>query len=931
MPLTPVARREHAKAQRAKAATYRALVLFGLLLARAVASAAAQNAFFVAVNGNDAWSGRLPAPDAQQADGPFATLEAARNAIRQIKKSGGLPPGGVTVNIQAGAYWREQAFELTPEDSGAEKAPIVYRSAGREPARILGGKPVTGFGPVEDPAILRRLAPEARANVQVADLRAQGITDYGRLPQWGAGRNQKTGTLELFFGAAMQLARWPNEGFVHIAEVIDKRDSGKFRYAEDRPQRWTGEPDPWLHGYWYNDWDDQYVRIGQIDTANRLLTVHPDDRGRGYGYKKGQRYYALNLLCELDAPGEYYLDRDAGRLYFWPPAPTTRGEIAVSTLNDLIRLRKDTSFIVLQGLLLEYGRGTAVTISGGQGNRVEKCVIRNMGAKGVSVRGGKSNGVVGCDIHAVGDGAIQLDGGDRAKLLPAANYAVNNHLHDFNRWDRTYKPGVNVRGVGQRVAHNLIHDAPHNAILLGGNNHLIAFNDIHSACYECGDVGAFYTGRDWTARGTLIRCNYFHHIRGPGRFGAIGVYLDDAACGFTIEGNVFYDVTQAAFVGGGRDNKVLNNVFVDCSPAVHVDSRMRLKDKYGAHALPGGSIYEKLMKTPYKEPPWSTTYPELVNILEDEWEYPKGTLIAHNVCWGGKWDHIDKHARPHVVLRDNLLDRDPLFVDAANLDFRLKPDSPAFQLGFKRIPVEKIGLLNDGARASWPVRHQPRPRAKAPHHNARAGARPSFRVARAAGLPEVDGTIRPGEWAADTMVLERNVDHEKAKPVSRAWLLHDGTALYVAVDNELSGTPPNPEPSAAVREKGPLRIGRSWGRHDATEIAIRNAPPGKPGEVLVLRGFASGHFETSDEPGTEPLTARRAAEDVRYAVRIQSQNRWTAEWRIPFASLGIDPTKKGPWPFNLTVRKPAGDLWLMWQGTAAQSWAVEKAGCIVLE
>jgi hypothetical protein len=93
---------------------------------------------------------------------------------------------------------------------------------------------------------------------------------------------------------------------------------------------------------------------------------------------------------------------------------------------------------------------------------------------------------------------------------------------------------------------------------------------------------------------------------------------------------------------------------------------------------------------PYKEPPWSTRYPQLVNILQDDPGAPKGNVIARNICVG-QWADIEKVAQPLVMLEDNLVDVDPLFVEPEHQDFRLRDDSPAFKFGFKRIPVEKIG------------------------------------------------------------------------------------------------------------------------------------------------------------------------------------------------------------------------------------------------
>jgi len=682
-----------------------------LVLSACPASAAT---FYVARNGNDAWSGQSAQPNPAGSDGPFATLERARDEIRKLKKASKLPGGGVTVEVRGGVYERQRPFELTAEDSGTRDARVVYRSRPAEQVHLVGGKIVTGFKPVTDAAVLGRLDASARGKVLQADLRTLGISDFGKASGGG---------MEVFFrDKPMTVARWPNEGFVRIADIVVKdghkihgragSKTGKFVYDGDRPKRWVGEKDPWLHGYWFWDWSEQRHKIESIDVEKRVIALAAPYHG--YGYRKGQWYYAFNLLCELDAPGEWHVDRDTGVLYFWPPAPVEKGKVIVSVLPTLVTM-KNASHVTVRGFILEAARGTAVSVSGGTGAQVVGCTIRNVGGGAATVRGGSANGIVGCDIYQTACGGISLNGGDRKTLTPAGHYAENNHIHHYSRWRRVYQPGIQVNGVGNRAAHNLIHNAPHMAMGFGGNDHVIEFNEIHSVCYESNDAGAIYTGRNWTMRGTVIRHNYMHHINGFEGRGCVGVYLDDMFCGTKIYGNVFYKVTAAAFIGGGRDCSIENNIFVDCNPAVHVDARA-LGWAHG-HAdmwVKEGREKGTLSGILYDEPPYSERYPKLVGILGDDPAAPKGNVIAQNVCSGGKWDRIEGKARPLIAFENNLLKEDPRFVDAKRLDFQLREDSPAYKLGFKRIPIEKIGLVKDDRRASWPVTHEVRPMATRP-------------------------------------------------------------------------------------------------------------------------------------------------------------------------------------------------------------------------
>ncbi|MCD6506726.1 right-handed parallel beta-helix repeat-containing protein [Candidatus Poribacteria bacterium] len=646
---------------------------------------------YVSIDGDDGWSGRLPEPNAEENDGPFATLERARDEIRRLKAEGKLK-GSVTVFVRGGRYYLDKPFKLTSEDSGTPDTPILYRAYPGEEVRLIGGKPVSNWQPVTDRSILGRLDESARGKVMQADLRSIGITDYGR-PSGGG--------LELFFNdKPMTLARYPNEGFMHIADVvahdghqihgIKGSKIGKFYYEGDRPKRWVGEKDPWLHGYWFWDWSDQRHRIESIDTERRIISVAPPYHS--YGYRKGQWFYAYNILAELDSPGEWYLDRESGILYFWPPGDIENGCPTVSTVSTLVEMR-DVSHVTLQGFTLEVARGNAITIANGEEDRIIDCTIRNIHGWAVRISGGKGDKVTGCEIYNIGHGGIALSGGDRRRLIPAGHLAENNHIHHYGLWKRMYTPAVSLSGVGNRARHNLIHDAPHQAIAFSGNDHLIEFNEIHHVCLESNDAGAIYSGRDWTWRGTVIRYNFFHHINGFQNRGCMGVYLDDMLCGTIIYGNVFYRVTRAAFIGGGRDNIVENNIFVECNPAVHVDARAMGWASYHVNT----TMVERLNRVPYKKPPWSERYPELVNILEDEPAAPKGNRIIRNVCWRGKWLEIEGKAKPYVRFEENLIDQNPLFVDAEKMDFRLRPDSPAYKIGFKPIPFEKIGLYRSNS------------------------------------------------------------------------------------------------------------------------------------------------------------------------------------------------------------------------------------------
>jgi len=662
-------------------------------------------AFYVRCDGNDTASGRSFGE-------AFATIGRARDAVRKLKKSATLPKGGVTIWIGAGRYCLEQTFELTAEDSGSVEGAITWRAMPDAQVRIVGGREIGGWQKVQEQSILARLEPAARGNVYQTELRAQGIKDFGQMRSRGFARQRTPAALELFFeDKPMKLARWPNSGFLKITGYPEitkddfKGELGKlaegFNYEGDRPGRWKDVNDIWVHGYWAYDWANSYEHVRSLDLQKHLVKTSPPYGN--YGFRsggEGGRFYFLNILEELDEPGEWYLERKSGILYFWPPAPIERGSAEISILETPVIDINGASYIKLCGLTIECSRGDGVRITGGSNNVIEKCILRNLGNYGVIADGGRSHSVVGCDIYDTGDGGISLAGGDRKTLTPGLHTAENNRIHDISRWSRTYAPAISMTGVGNGASNNLIYSLPHCAISFSGNEQIIELNEIHDVCLETGDVGAIYTGRNYTFRGNIVRYNFIHHTGGVG-MGSMGIYMDDCVSGTQIYGNVLWKLHRAVFLGGGRDFKIENNIFVDCDPAIELDCR-GLSKLANWHDMIYVTMKKGLEEMNWKQPPYSTRYPELAELEKfygGDYGIPPGNILAaNNICVGDKWLQLNFTGMDEAVTsRDNMVGADPCFVNPSKGDFRLKENSPAFKLGFKKIPFEQIGLLKEGA------------------------------------------------------------------------------------------------------------------------------------------------------------------------------------------------------------------------------------------
>ncbi len=667
--------------------------------------------FFVAPEGR---------PDATgEKNAPVDSLTAARDAVRVWRQQGGTGP--VTVLVRGGEYFLKESFKLEKRDGGTADAPVLYRAAEGETVRLIGGRrvPSGAFQPVSDPDVRNRLEPAARERVVQADLAALGLSPF---KDWPAKFGAFGGAPEVFFNdQPMQIARWPNEGFVNIAKVIESgrgtvdrsvgerakgESAGIFEYAEDRPARWSVSDGVWLTGFWCHDWASECLKVAKIDAAKKQITLAaPHSYGIGPSStwnKEPRRYYALNILEELDQPGEWFLDRKRSILYFYPPKPLAGARVILSTLTYPMVTLSDTSHVTLQGLRFEASYSEGVRISGGAANLVAGCTFVNLGSTAARI-GGTESGIVGCDLYQLGRDGISLSGGDRKTLTPAKLFAVNNHIHHYARLQRTYAGAISVRGVGNRAANNLIHDAPHSAIFYGGNDHVIELNEIHHVARETSDVGAIYTGRDWGSQGNVLRWNYLHELVSMAGVGTMGIYLDDCDSGDTLTGNVFYKAGRAAFIGGGRDNTVENNLFIECQQAVHLDVRGLSRAKPGQGVKDGWDLLAKIEQYDYKNPPWSTRYPRLAKVMEEEPLLPVGNVIAGNVAVDcNQWLNASGDTQKYLdrsTFRDNLVleGEDPGFVDRQQQNFRFRDDSVVRKKlpSFPKIPFDKIGLQED--------------------------------------------------------------------------------------------------------------------------------------------------------------------------------------------------------------------------------------------
>lgn len=483
----------------------------------------------------------------------------ARNAIRELKKKGPLQEA-VTVWVHDGIYETTETLVLDVIDSGTEKFPVTFRAADGAKPKMTGALRVPGFTP-------------HRGRIMKADLRSLDLPE------------EKIRQL-LFNGKRQPLARYPNvdpddpvyTGWTFLDEVPADRVEGhvwkRMGYLKEKDIRTWAKPDELEinifagHGWW-----NFIMPVASVDPKTRVLTLAKDC---GYDLQPHNRFFIQNALEELDAPGEWYIDRATETLYFWPPSDISAAEVRIPRLDTFVRMRAGTKHVTIRGLSFTGCTETAVALTGTEHCVVAGCTITETGGwngSGITLSAGSNNLATGNHVSHTGSTGISLGGGDRQRLIPANNVADNNHVHHPGVLQKN-GAGIGIGGVGNKATHNHIHHTPRMAVQFSGNNLAIEYNHMHHTVMETQDGGAVYTGgRDWiSSRGTSLKYNFIHDTIGLGQGSdglkyphfSWGIYMDDNAGGLDIVGNIVARSARAALhLHNGRDHVIENNIFVD--------------------------------------------------------------------------------------------------------------------------------------------------------------------------------------------------------------------------------------------------------------------------------------------------------------------------------------------------------------------------------
>ncbi len=682
---------------------------------------------------------------------PFKTLKAARDAIRALKKSTGLPKGGVEVLIGKGNYTFPETLTFSQQDSGTEVSPIVWRGIEKNQVVLSGGTQLDArrFLPVMEKSILKDLHPSARGVLLGLSVTSPEVRN-------ALGQSGKYSHLSMN-GHILPLAQWPNRGYHHIGNIFDegpttrwmkpgekppkysfiKPSGGKFSFLENLPsgiiREFARTRDMTLEGYFHNDWYFQKEAVGAIEGDVLQLLKHTRYGVVDHIKSMDRRVRITNVLCELDEPGEWYFDRQRQKLFVWPingfdPATT----IVTVPGGPILLQAEETSYLTFRDITFENTGNLAVSIQGGNHNLIANSVIRNGAGRGVRITDGKYNGITGCDFYGLG-GAFSISGGDERTLQRCYHFATNNRVYDCR--SRGYGM-IGLEGVGIYFAHNLLHDM-NGAVSYRTVDLLMEYNEFYNIGYEMGDFNVAYCGAKWHTMNNVVRYNFVHHLIEPGGHPIAAFRNDDGGAGLKIYGNVLYRTGRAAAQFHGPANELQNNIALNMpifwwtlrKPVLESDIQeawSRLS-RFGRDYPRGNkedylyNLSQKIGNEAWMKSPWIDEFPEVGKFIsENPWAQ---TLcnVSNNYTYDvakpiyihvGSGSVKGMESRKKGVLEDlpkNGIFEKPetiqldVFVDPDVLDFRFKKSFQPMK-NFKPIPFENIGLYSSDYRSDVPVK-----------------------------------------------------------------------------------------------------------------------------------------------------------------------------------------------------------------------------------
>ena len=663
-------------------------------------------------------------------DKPVATLNEAINRAKG--------KNGAKIVMRGGSYSINETVKITAEHSGTQESPLIITNENGETPFLSGGIliPASAFSKVCDEEVYARLNPEAKDKIVVCDLKALGIEDYGTIGSYG--------TMFVVNGDRYTYARYPNEGAEverlpmknEIVFAGDKEKPWELGVSDERCLNWKWNNDIWVYGSFFYEWTHLYMKLSEINKETKTMKGDINDRNyHSITHHPAFSHFFVNVLEELDLPGEWHLDRENGKLYAYP----LNGDFKeTDDIRFIVSGRQNKmDIIVVDGAKnviingIDAGRtnGSPVLVQNCEQVLVQRCRFTSYSHEITIGKGCKRCGMIASRCEYFAETAAGVGGGNRDTFEPGNNFLQNNIL--FN--SKVPFGMTSGGGVGNVVSHNYLYNTRFGDA--GNNECIMEYNIVEGGDTETEDSGMIYVGGGGCSScGNHFRYNYFFDFAKLD----YGIYFDDMSRGMYAYGNVVVgngvnpgheDINGKWWPSGGRsfnhhnggEHVFYNNISVDAGFFAFggdISYWLRSFDfwKGWCNDMYNTSLHYRTETYLGRNP----TYRDFCAALDQWVEDIKDPNYVEKSGWAERrlrtpWcNHYENNLivradKPYKLengeetatgLETNYItNEDPGFVCEACKNYALKPDSIVFQKipGFVAPPFEKMGPVDDFA------------------------------------------------------------------------------------------------------------------------------------------------------------------------------------------------------------------------------------------
>lgn len=553
---------------------------------------------------------------------PVATLEKAKELAAKRDKS--IP---LTVYIREGEYYLDEPVTFNKEDSGTIQAPVKFAAYNNEKVTFSGAKKlnIKDFSKVSDENA-DMFNPEYISEIICLDLKEQGISEYDYRIS-GKFSDEMINSAPQFYlnGKAQKMVQWPNSGKGKFQEISDNSDgTSKVKIADYPHDKYN------VKSLLYGTFVPSYYR-------DKWLTVS-DVSSDGYftvsegGIGTLSEFIILNNPYDLDMPGEWYIDEDEGKLYYYPPEGFDENDtFEIASLNNNLFNIMSASYMEFENLNFRvtapgnandvFGNGLYIAFS--DNITVKNVKVYDVSSNGICINGNRDIKIDSCSIYNCGKNGIKvLKSGSPEKILPGNVVISNNHISSCaSRNEGNWNVALNIDSdnVGVVAEHNILHNQKNNTIRYMGLNNIIRYNEIYNAANDASDAAAIYTGRTLGDFGTIIKYNYIHDIGEKDRnaHSSTGIYLDDGHSGSVVEKNIINMNNKidgdGIFIHGGSYNTIKNNIIANSRRGGRVHYYC-YNEEFSKSVLV--ELINSLMKRPFKNEYYKVDYPKMSMLYE---------------------------------------------------------------------------------------------------------------------------------------------------------------------------------------------------------------------------------------------------------------------------------------------------------------------------